>query len=86
VIKAGVPKASAIVSEQSMSSSAGNNCGTLWNAPKDAGCPALDGIILTTPSPEEAVELMRTARQKVRERGRAYQTELRDETRRGRLP
>lgn len=69
-----------------MSSRAGNSLGTLWNAPRDAGCPALDSIILTTPSPEEAAELMRSARERTRERARAYQTELRDKTWRGRLP
>lgn len=69
-----------------MRGSAANSRGTLWNAPRDAGCPALDGIILTTPGPEEAAELMRMARERTRERARAYQTRLRDETWWGRLP
>lgn len=63
-----------------------NHLGTLWNAPIDAGCPALEGMSLTPPSAEEAEQLMRAARDSTRERARAYQTPVTEETLRRSVP
>lgn len=65
---------------------AANHHGTLWNAPTDAGCPALDGISLVPPSAEEAAQLIRAARDSTRERARAYQTPVTEETLRRSVP
>ena len=60
--------------------------GTLWNAPTDAGCPALEGVPLTAPTPEEAAQLVRAARDSTRERARAYQTPVTEKTLRRSVP
>jgi hypothetical protein len=63
-----------------------DHLGTLWNAPTDARCPALEGMLLTSPSTKEAEELMRAARDSTRERARAYETPVREETLRRSVP